>query len=198
MLLGVCDRLRVRIVDLRGQRAPEQAEQALPVPFRRRLVVDASAQREHKAVLHPRIPLDAVRRAGGHHYRQVTDAEATLGVGDVELELRPELGVAARGDVELELICPVARPVWPLSLLRARLQRERVLDIAQVRQLPHGRGAHVAGIVVQRQRPGTAKGTVFVTLEDEHGPLNVVVWQDLAARRRKVLLGARLMAVRGR
>lgn len=86
----------------------------------------------------------------------------------------------------------------PLSLLRARLQRERVLDIAQVRQLPHGRGAHVAGIVVQRQRPGTAKGTVFVTLEDEHGPLNVVVWQDLAARRRKVLLGARLMAVRGR
>ncbi len=86
----------------------------------------------------------------------------------------------------------------PLSLLRARLQRERVLDIAQVRQLPHGRGAHVAGIVVQRQRPGTAKGTVFVTLEDEHGPLNVVVWQALAARRRKVLLGARLMAVRGR
>ncbi|MGX9718671.1 error-prone DNA polymerase [Stenotrophomonas acidaminiphila] len=86
----------------------------------------------------------------------------------------------------------------PLSLLRARLRRERVLDIAQVRQLPHGRGAHVAGIVVQRQRPGTAKGTVFVTLEDEHGPLNVVVWQDLAARRRKVLLGARLMAVRGR
>lgn len=86
----------------------------------------------------------------------------------------------------------------PLSLLRARLRRERVLDIAQVRQLSHGRGAHVAGIVVQRQRPGTAKGTVFVTLEDEHGPLNVVVWQDLAARRRKVLLGARLMAVRGR
>ncbi|WP_336254148.1 error-prone DNA polymerase [Stenotrophomonas mori] len=86
----------------------------------------------------------------------------------------------------------------PLSLLRARLRRERVLDTAQVRQLPHGRGAHVAGIVVQRQRPGTAKGTVFVTLEDEHGPLNVVVWQDLAARRRKVLLGARLMAVRGR
>nr|WP_228114620.1 error-prone DNA polymerase [Stenotrophomonas sp. MYb238] len=86
----------------------------------------------------------------------------------------------------------------PLSLLRARLRRERVLDIAQVRQLPHGRGAHVAGLVVQRQRPGTAKGTVFVTLEDEHGPLNVVVWQHLAARRRKVLLGARLMAVRGR
>lgn len=86
----------------------------------------------------------------------------------------------------------------PLSLLRARLQRERVLDSFQLRGLSHGRGAHTAGIVTQRQRPSTAKGTTFVTLEDEHGSINIVVWPDLALRRRKVLLGARLMAVRGR
>jgi error-prone DNA polymerase len=86
----------------------------------------------------------------------------------------------------------------PLSLLRARLQEKRVLDSRQLRALPHGRGAFAAGLVTQRQRPATAKGTIFVTLEDEHGMVNVVVWQDLAARRRKALLGARLLGVRGR
>lgn len=86
----------------------------------------------------------------------------------------------------------------PLSLLRERLQRQRVLDSRQLRELPHGRGAYAAGIVTQRQRPGTAKGTIFVTLEDEHGMVNVVVWSHVALRRRKALLGARLLAVRGR
>jgi len=86
----------------------------------------------------------------------------------------------------------------PLSLLRPRLQRERVLDSLRLRSLRHGCGVHIAGLVTQRQRPSTAKGTTFVTLEDEHGSINVVVWPDLAVRRRRVLLGARLLAVRGR
>jgi error-prone DNA polymerase len=86
----------------------------------------------------------------------------------------------------------------PLALLRARLRRERLLDSNQLRALPHGRGAFSAGLVTQRQRPATANGTVFVTLEDEHGMVNVVVWRDLALTRRKALLGARLLAVRGR
>ncbi len=86
----------------------------------------------------------------------------------------------------------------PLSLIRGRLRAQRVLDSRQLLELPHGRGAFAAGIVTQRQRPGTAKGTVFVTLEDEHGMVNVVVWPHLALRRRKALLGARLLGVRGR
>ena len=57
---------------------------------------------------------------------------------------------------------------------------------------------HVAGLVTQRQRPGTAKGTVFVTLEDEHGMVNVIVWPHLAVRQRLALLQSRLLAVRGR
>ena len=73
-----------------------------------------------------------------------------------------------------------------------------MLDSRQLLALPHGRGAFAAGLVTQRQRPATANGTVFVTLEDEHGMVNVVVWQALAARRRKALLGARLLGVRGR
>ncbi|OHE88531.1 MAG: error-prone DNA polymerase [Lysobacterales bacterium RIFOXYD1_FULL_69_11] len=86
----------------------------------------------------------------------------------------------------------------PLSLLRESLRRRRVVDSRQLRGLPHGRGAFAAGIVTQRQRPATAKGTIFVTLEDEHGMVNVVVWSHVALRDRKALLGARLMAVRGR
>lgn len=85
----------------------------------------------------------------------------------------------------------------PLSLLRRRLQRH-ILDSRQLRDLPHGRSACAAGIVTQRQRPGTAKGTIFVTLEDEHGMVNVVVWSHVAVRWRKTLLSARLMGVRGR
>lgn len=86
----------------------------------------------------------------------------------------------------------------PLALLRTRLQAERVLDSRQLQEMPHGRGVHAAGIVTQRQRPGTASGVIFVTLEDEHGVVNVVVWPHLAARQRKALLGARLLSVRGR
>jgi len=86
----------------------------------------------------------------------------------------------------------------PLALLRQRLQRERALDSRQLRGLPHGRGVHTIGLVTQRQRPGTANGTIFVTLEDEHGMVNVVVWSHLALRRRKALLGSRLLGVRGR
>jgi error-prone DNA polymerase len=57
---------------------------------------------------------------------------------------------------------------------------------------------YTAGIVTQRQRPQTASGTIFVTLEDEHGMVNVIVWPHVAMRRRKALLNATLLAVRGR
>ena len=86
----------------------------------------------------------------------------------------------------------------PLALLRERLRAQRIVDSRQLRGLAHGRGVQAAGIVTQRQRPGTANGTIFVTLEDEHGMVNVVVWADVALRHRKALLGARLLAVRGR
>ena len=55
----------------------------------------------------------------------------------------------------------------------------------------------LAGLVLVRQRPGTAKGVIFATLEDETGVVNVIVWPDVFARQRKVLLGARLLGVEG-
>jgi error-prone DNA polymerase len=61
----------------------------------------------------------------------------------------------------------------------------------------HGSTAHVAGLVTCRQRPDTASGVMFVTLEDEAGWVNVVVWRDLAERQGEALLGARLLGVQG-
>jgi error-prone DNA polymerase len=86
----------------------------------------------------------------------------------------------------------------PLSLLRSRLKQQRLLDSSQLRGMPHGRQVRAAGVVTQRQRPATAKGIIFVTLEDEHGMFNIVVRPEVALHRRKALLGARLLAVRGR
>jgi len=86
----------------------------------------------------------------------------------------------------------------PLALLRDRLRARRVLGSLELQGRRHGSHVHTAGLVTQRQRPQTASGTIFVTLEDEHGMVNVIVWPRVAQRRRKALLGATLLAVRGR
>jgi len=85
----------------------------------------------------------------------------------------------------------------PLALLRARLARERMVTAADLPHLPHGRGVRIAGIVTARQRPATASDVTFVTLEDETGSANVVVWRDLANRQRRALIGADLLVVHG-
>ena len=85
----------------------------------------------------------------------------------------------------------------PLALLRDRLRRMRLATAEEIRSLPHGRIARACGIVTGRQRPDTAAGVVFVTLEDETGYVNVVVWASLAERQRRELLGAQLMTVHG-
>ncbi|MEI7969958.1 MAG: error-prone DNA polymerase [Betaproteobacteria bacterium] len=85
----------------------------------------------------------------------------------------------------------------PLALLRPRLQRQRMLPAAQLVQARHGQLVRTAGLVTCRQRPGTASGVTFVTLEDETGSASVVVWRALGERQRRVLLGAQLLAVHG-
>jgi error-prone DNA polymerase len=86
----------------------------------------------------------------------------------------------------------------PVALLRPELAAKRLLTSEAIRALPHGRLARTAGIVIGRQRPDTASGVVFVTLEDETGATNVIVWRDLGDRQRRELLGSRLMAVYGK
>ena len=86
----------------------------------------------------------------------------------------------------------------PLTLLRARLRALGCRSSAELDGLAHGDSVAVAGIVVGRQRPQTASGVTFVTLEDEHGMLNVVVWRELAERQRRALVGSQLLKVSGR
>jgi len=85
----------------------------------------------------------------------------------------------------------------PLALLRPHLARMHLATTAEIRDMPHGRTVHAAGIVTGRQRPDTASGVVFVTLEDETGTVNVIVWRSLSDRQRRELLGARLLGVYG-
>ncbi|HWU83999.1 MAG TPA: OB-fold nucleic acid binding domain-containing protein, partial [Rhodocyclaceae bacterium] len=85
----------------------------------------------------------------------------------------------------------------PMALLRAHLKRHRYLSAADLRALPDKQLARCAGLVTGRQRPGTATGVIFVTLEDETGMTNVIVHADLVERQRKELLGAQLLGVRG-
>ncbi|MCC7328373.1 MAG: error-prone DNA polymerase [Burkholderiales bacterium] len=86
----------------------------------------------------------------------------------------------------------------PLALLRRQLADRRLATAADIARTPHGRSGRTAGLVIGRQRPDTASGVVFVTLEDETGTTNVIVWRDLSDRQRRELLGSRLMAVYGR
>jgi len=85
----------------------------------------------------------------------------------------------------------------PLALLRQSLTRLRFAPATTLAQLPQGRFARACGLVTMRQRPQTAKGVIFVTLEDETGSVNLIVRAELAVRQRRELLQAHLLAAIG-
>jgi error-prone DNA polymerase len=85
----------------------------------------------------------------------------------------------------------------PLHLLRHRLDRYRYRQAGCLPQLATGSSVNVAGLVITKQRPGTASGVTFVTLEDETGHVNLVVWKQVAESYRPALLNARLLGIRG-
>jgi error-prone DNA polymerase len=85
----------------------------------------------------------------------------------------------------------------PLSLLRPTLLEQRLVPASTLMTYPNGRLARGCGLVTVRQRPGTAKGVMFVTLEDETGNVNVIVWPSLLEKFRREALGAALLAVYG-
>ena len=85
----------------------------------------------------------------------------------------------------------------PLALIRGRGQLRHCVTADSIHQVEPNRPVAVAGLVTGRQRPGSAAGVTFVTLEDETGNLNVIVWQATARRQRRPLLNARLLHVKG-
>jgi len=86
----------------------------------------------------------------------------------------------------------------PMAFLRPELAQRGFVRACDLRNRKFRSMVQVAGVVLIRQRPGSAKGVCFITLEDETGVINLVVWPDLKEKQRKVVMGARLMEVRGR
>jgi len=85
----------------------------------------------------------------------------------------------------------------PMSFLRASLNERGFLRAGDLKDCKQRSAVNLAGIVLIRQRPGSAKGIVFITIEDETGVANLVVWPDAMEKCRKVVMGARLIEVRG-
>ncbi len=86
----------------------------------------------------------------------------------------------------------------PVSFLRAGFDRRNIVQAAQLAEMPDGAAVEIAGVVLVRQRPGTARGVIFMTIEDETGHANAVVWERTFERYRKVVIGSRLVLIRGR
>ncbi len=85
----------------------------------------------------------------------------------------------------------------PMRFLREYYSAQKFVTAEQLRSLRDGKRLSIAGVVLIRQRPGTSKGVVFITIEDETGVANLVIWPDLFEKQRKIVMGARLMAVHG-
>ncbi|HEX7969833.1 MAG TPA: OB-fold nucleic acid binding domain-containing protein, partial [Stellaceae bacterium] len=86
----------------------------------------------------------------------------------------------------------------PLALLRGELDQRRILPNAHLAATPASTRVRVAGLVLVRQQPGTASGVIFMTLEDETGIANLVVWRAVSERFRRIVMGARLVECLGR
>lgn len=86
----------------------------------------------------------------------------------------------------------------PIAFLRADLDKRNIVTCEEAMTARDGRWVMTAGLVLVRQKPGSAKGVMFITIEDETGPANIVVWPKLFEKRRHVVLGASLMAINGR
>ena len=197
-------RLGLRLVSGIGQEAAERivrarAQQALrnAQDLARRAGLD---QPQMKALA----AADALQGLSGHRRQQVWDAAA----------LRPPPALLKGAPVDEAPLALAPAPegeaiVWdyastgltlrrhPLALLREELAKRRLMTAEQLQDAPNGRLVRHCGIVTLRQQPGTSSGVVFVSLEDETGVVQVIVWQRIRERQRAVLTGARLLAVRG-
>ncbi|OCX15285.1 error-prone DNA polymerase [Ectopseudomonas hydrolytica] len=147
----------------------------------------------------------ALRGLAGHRYR------ARWAVAGVEPQLPLFAGLAAPNEASVELPLPsvgedlltdyatlgTTLGPHPLALLRRQLKAQRCRSSRELSEVEPGRPVSVAGLVIGRQRPQTASGVIFVTLEDEFGLVNVVVWHDLAERQRRVLVQSQMLRIDG-
>ena len=147
---------------------------------------------------------DALHSLAGHRRQQVWDASA-LQAAPAILRRAPvnetalELDEAPEGEAIVWDYTSTGLTLrrHPLALLRERLNQRRFMTAEQLKASPDGRLVRACGIVTCRQQPGTSKGVVFVTLEDETGTVQVIVWRALRERQRNELTDSRLLGVHG-
>jgi error-prone DNA polymerase len=147
---------------------------------------------------------DALRSLAGHRRQQVWEASAQQKapgmLRQAPINEQPLLLPAAHEGEEIFFdyaSTGFTLRRHPVALLRNKLARMKLLSAQQLHDLPHNRKVGACGIVTVRQQPQTANGTIFVTLEDETGPVNVIVWKHVREQQRDALLHSKLMAVRG-
>lgn len=163
----------------------------------------AYLDRRHQAAL---AEAGALKGLGGHRHRArwaVAGVEASLPLFDnAPQTLEPPVPIPLPTAGE-DMLADYAS-IWmtlgrhPLALIRKALKARRCVSSADLAALPHGRKVRFAGLVRMRQRPETASGVTFVTLEDEHGMVNAVVWEKTAQEQRRQLLESQLMAIDGK
>ncbi|NMW23024.1 error-prone DNA polymerase, partial [Rhodanobacter denitrificans] len=192
MVRGCSEATALRLVAARKQR---------PFTDITDLCVRADLDRRHQELL---ADAAALRGLAGHRHR------ARWAVAGVEPQL-PLFGSESPAERAVALPLPtqaedtladyarigLSLGAHPLRQIRARLNAARCIDGKALRRQPHNSRVRVAGLVTSRQQPQTASGIIFVTLEDEHGLINVVVWRRVAEAQRRPLLQARLLAVEG-
>ena len=180
------------------------------VAARRECVFDSAEDLARRArVEHAEMKLlaaaDALTSLSGHRRQQVWDAAALRSTPEL-LHDAPfeeaflELQEAPEGEEILFDYASTGLTLrrHPMALLRDRLTERKLVTAAQLDDVPDGRIVHYCGIVTLRQQPETANGTVFISLEDETGVVQVICWKSLRDAQRKELLNSRLLAVHGR
>ncbi len=147
---------------------------------------------------------DALTALSGHRRQQVWDASALKAAppllkGVPVQEDLLQLPAASEGEEVVFDYAAMGLTLrrHPLSILRNQLSKLRLLTAAQMHDLPSGKLVRACGIVTARQQPPTAKGVVFITLEDETGSVNVIVWKSVREKQRAQVLKSRLLAVYG-
>jgi error-prone DNA polymerase len=141
--------------------------------------------------------------SGNRHlaFWEVAAAEHPLPLAPVPLaaEGRPLLSKPSEGEAIVADYAALGLTLGrhPLALLRPQLAAGALLPAAELARVAHGGRVRTAGIVLMRQRPATASGVTFLTLEDESGQVNVIVWERLGRAQRRALIESRLLEVHG-
>ena len=201
-------RLGLRQVDGMAQEAAERLIRARDEPFVS--LADLAARTGlHGRTIHALAAADAFRSMGLDRRAALWEAKALRDVPDLPL-FRPGRDEGMEPLVTLPQM-PLCEQVvadyqtlrlslkaHPMAFLRASMARQGFVRAVDLAKVANNRRLQLAGLVLVRQRPGSAKGVCFITLEDETGAANLVVWPKVMAAFRKVIMTARLMQVTGR